>query len=86
MEDELQRQRDKVAWLCTDNERLSIAQNGGTGDDGRENGTQPVRREQAFYLPRERKCPKFSGSMTAGSLSVEGWVEEAQSYVRSKYV
>ena len=45
-----------------------------------------MRREQALYLPRERQCPKFSGSRTAGTLSIEEWTEEAQSCIRSRYM
>lgn len=44
---------------------------GGTGDAGREHGSQSARQEQAFYLPRERKCLNFYGSVTAGALLVE---------------
>lgn len=86
MEEELQRLREQVGQLQTANERLSRSQNGGTGDNLRENETPSVRREQAFYLPRERKCPKFSGSTAAGALSVEEWVEEAQSCIRSRHL
>ncbi|KAL6467387.1 hypothetical protein MHYP_G00251910 [Metynnis hypsauchen] len=40
------------------------------------------RREPFVYLPRERKCPKFSGLGTsAGALTVEEWLEEAQGYL-----
>ena len=86
MEGELQRLREQVEQLQAANQRLSGAQNGGIGDNSRENETPPVQREQAFYLPRERKCPKFSGSAATGALSVEEWVEEVQSCIRSRHM
>lgn len=58
----------------------------GTMDNANEGTAQPVRREQAIYLPRERRCPKFSGSMAMGSLCVEEWIEEAQSCIRSRHM
>ncbi|XP_049340756.1 uncharacterized protein LOC125804921 [Astyanax mexicanus] len=86
MDNELQRLREQVEQLQTENERLSVSQNGGTGDNSRGVHVQPARREQAFYLPRERKCPKFSGSTATGALSVEEWVEEVQSCTRSRCI
>lgn len=78
----LQQLRDRVAQLQVENERLSGAQ----GDDAGGSDSLPVRREQAVYLPRERRCSKFSGSVTAGSLSIDEWCEEAQSCIRSRYM
>lgn len=83
---ELQRLQEQVNQLRADNQRLSSMQNGGTRDNANDNAPQPVRREQAIYLPRERRCPKFSGSMATGSLCVEEWVEEAQSCIRSRHM
>lgn len=79
---ELQQLRDRVAQLQVENERLLGAQGSDAGGSGR----LPVRREQAVYLPRERRCPKLSGSVTAGSLPIEEWTEEAQSCIRSRYL
>lgn len=64
---ELQQLWERVAQLQVENERLLGAQ----GSDAGGSGALPVRREQAVYLPRERLCSKFSGSVTAGSLSIE---------------
>lgn len=83
---ELERLREQVNQLRADNQRLSSTQNGGTMDNANESAAQPVRREQAIYLPRERRCPKFSGSMAMGSLCVEEWLEEAQSCIRSRHM
>ncbi|XP_076851377.1 uncharacterized protein LOC143502078 [Brachyhypopomus gauderio] len=85
MEGELQRLREQVEQLQTANARLSGVQNGGTGGNVGDE-IPPVRREHAFYLPKERKCPKFSGSTAAGALSVEEWTEEAQSCIRSRHM
>lgn len=79
---ELEQLRHRMEQLQAENERLAR----GTGNDASGSSIQPVRQEQAFYLPRERRCPKFSGSATAGSLSVEEWVEEAQSCIRSRHM
>ncbi|MGL5901516.1 MAG: hypothetical protein ACRCZO_02430, partial [Cetobacterium sp.] len=34
--------------------------------------------ERYVYVPRERKCPRFSGKLSQDSLTVEDWVEEAR--------
>ena len=85
---ELQQLRERITQLQAENERLSSAPGDGAGRSGStsRNAAQPVQREQAFYLPRERRCPKFSGSAVAGSLSVDEWVEEAESCIRSRYM
>ncbi|KAK0155123.1 hypothetical protein N1851_002542 [Merluccius polli] len=79
---QLRQLRQHVAQLQTENERLSAAQ----GSEAGGSGPLPVRREQALYLPRERRCSKFSGSRTDGTLSIEEWTEEAQSCIRSRYL
>ena len=30
------------------------------------------------YVPRERKCPKFTGKMSVDLLTVEQWIEEVR--------
>lgn len=61
-----------------------------SGDAGErqasESDTVSSRREQAVYLPKERKSPKFSGSLVAVAMSVEEWIEEAQSCIRLRYM
>lgn len=81
--EELQRLQERVEQLQAENQRLSGR---GTGDNGSGSSGQTARREQALYLPRERKCHKFSGSTAAGSLAVEEWIEEAQSCIRSRFM
>lgn len=88
MEDELQRLRAQVEQLTLENQRLSEPRQSRDVAEGHASGGDvlPSRREQAVYIPRERKCPKFSGSSVNGSLSVEEWVEEARSCIRSRYM
>lgn len=77
MDEELQTLRAQMEDLRKNYERLSQAPRGDVGgqSSGSSGGeTDPLRREQAFYLPRERKCPKFSGARGMGSLLVEDWV------------
>lgn len=88
MEDELRQLRAQVEQLQLENQRLSVPRPSGDVGVGQASGSDPVssRREQAVYLPRERKCPKFSGSLVVGALSVEEWIEEAQSCIRLRYM
>ncbi|KAL0154049.1 hypothetical protein M9458_050649 [Cirrhinus mrigala] len=37
--------------------------------------------ERYVYIPRERKCPRFSGKISQDSLTVEDWVEEARRHL-----
>lgn len=41
-------------------------------------GSNPAPERVYIYAPRERKCPRFSGSTAQGNMSVEEWVEEAR--------
>lgn len=87
MDEELQTLRAQMEDLRKNYERLSQAPRGDVGgqSSGSSGGeTDPLRREQAFYLPRERKCPKFSGARGMGSLLVEDWVEEARTCIRTR--
>ena len=82
---ELQQLRRRLEQLQAENESFSkrLSGRGGAGVD---TGTQPVQRERALFIPRERRCSKFSGSASAGSLSVEEWIEEAQSCIRATHM
>lgn len=73
----------QLQQLQSENERLR--QQPSTG--GNASGDASLqRREQAIYLPRERKCSKFSGKTSPGSLSVEDWVEEVESCIRGRHM
>lgn len=37
--------------------------------------------ERYVYVPRERKCPRFSGKLSQDSLTVKDWVEEARRHL-----
>lgn len=37
--------------------------------------------EQAIYLPKERKCSKFSSKVSSGSPLLEDWIEEVESCI-----
>ncbi len=39
----------------------------------------PVVTERYVYVPRERKCPRFSGKASQDSLGEEDWIEEVRS-------
>lgn len=39
----------------------------------------PVLAERYVYVPRERKCPRFSGKTSQDLLGVEDWIEEVRS-------
>lgn len=95
MEEELKRLREEMAQLRAENERLindserGSSQAAGSSQVPGAIGDVPVppqRREQTVYLPRERKCPKFSGSPVAGTLTVDEWVEEVESCLRARHM
>lgn len=39
----------------------------------------PALTERYVNVPRERKCPRFSGKTSQDSLGVEDWIEEVRS-------
>lgn len=82
---ELQRLRQRLEQLQAENKRLSGEGTAGNAGSSA-TSTQSVRREQVLFVPRERRCPKFSGSATAGPLSVEEWIEEAKSCIRAMHM
>ena len=91
MEEELRRLREELAQLRAENQRLShqvdieTLSSQASGSTV-EVPTPPPQRRETVYLPRERKCPKFSGSSFAGCLSVDEWVEEVESCLRARHM
>ncbi len=94
MEDELRELRDLVAQLKADNERLqqepvSVAQPGPSNVaipvvvDPPLIGAGASMAERFVFVPRDRKCPKFSGRPGIG---INEWVEEAQAYMRLRHL
>ncbi|KAL0152450.1 hypothetical protein M9458_052173, partial [Cirrhinus mrigala] len=90
MEDEIRELRDLVAQLKSDNERLrqeqvSVAQPGPSNvfipavADPPLVGADASAVERFVFVPRDRKCPKFSGRSGIG---IDEWVEEAQACMR----
>ena len=77
-EQELARLRDELERLKMENERLKDPPRRGNGTQG-----EGSERREVVYIPRERKCPPFSGK--PGSLSIEDWLEEVL-HERSAYV
>lgn len=41
---------------------------------------------QFLYVPRERKCPKFSGKMSVDLITVEKWIEEARRCITVRHM
>lgn len=89
MAEELQQLREQLEQLRMENERLRRQPQGGgvasvLSSSAPEGNGQ--RREQAIYLPRERKCSKFSGKVSPGSPSLEDWIEEVESCIRGRHM
>lgn len=87
MEEELQEMRDLVAQLRAENERLrrdrepvGLPDPGTASASTSSAASQSVSASERFvFLPRERRCPKFSGKNGVG---INEWVEEAQACMR----
>lgn len=95
MEEELRELREMVTQLRADNERLRQEQLsaplGLSGPPSVALGPPPSTSqssdgsvalpERYVFVPRDRKCPKFSGR---SSLNIEEWVEEAQACMQAR--
>lgn len=93
MENELQELRDLVSQLRADNERLRQEQpsvsSPGTSNDGAAAAvarpalasTSAAQVDRFVFVPRDRKCPKFSGTSGIG---IDEWVDEAQACMRAR--
>nr|XP_055035571.1 uncharacterized protein LOC129423357 [Misgurnus anguillicaudatus] len=85
MEQELLDLREQIRQLQAQNEQLarenppssSNASNQRPPSMTNANSSSPVSLSRVFYVPRERKCPRFYGNMDS-TLSVEDWTEEAK--------
>ncbi|KAG9282680.1 hypothetical protein AMEX_G1371 [Astyanax mexicanus] len=40
--------------------------------------------ERLIYMPRDRKCPRFSGAVSSDLLVVEDWIEEVRRFLASR--
>lgn len=78
-DEELARLREELQNLKLENQRLREPVDQGNG--ARSEGGQ---RREVVYIPRERKCPNFSGKTGPGSLSIEDWLEEVECCTRGR--
>ena len=97
MEGELQELRDLVTQLRVENERLrqeqpsvsSLASNITHGNYAAATarpilpGAGAASADRFVFVPRDRKCPKFSGTSGIG---IDEWVEEAQACIRACFL
>lgn len=97
MEEELRELRELVAQLRADNARMQQLQApvAGVSGDGEAlpgaSNAPPVlpqpsgasAPERLVFVPRERRCPKFSGK---SGISIDEWVEEARACMRARYM
>ena len=84
MEGQFRALTELVKQLQADNERLK----GGRpspNEEGGERATLASGPERYIYLPRERKCPRFSGQAT-DPMPVREWVEEARRAVGGRHM
>lgn len=81
MED-LQSLRDQIQTLRAENERL-LQQSATPAESS---ASAEARGDRPLYLPRERKCSKFTAAPGKGSLSLEEWIEEVEACIRSKHM
>jgi hypothetical protein len=99
MEGELQEFKELVAQLRADNERLrqegasdlqgasvagpSTSATGFSSIPPPLTGTNTPATDRFVFVPRDRRCPKFSGR---SGVSINEWVEEAKACMRTRYL
>ncbi|XP_037402125.1 uncharacterized protein LOC119265439 [Pygocentrus nattereri] len=94
MEEQLRALNERVQQLQAENDRLKATEGvnvGASTSNGEE--TQASMRaevsqnrfERYIYIPRERKCPRFSGK-SADMPSVEDWVEEVRRSLEGRHM
>ena len=76
------RLREQAASVNAPQPASDIAsQNGGTpptSNGGPSAVPTPLASEHYVFVPRERKCPRFSGKVSSDLISIEDWIEEAR--------
>ncbi|XP_076839956.1 uncharacterized protein LOC143484854 [Brachyhypopomus gauderio] len=75
MDQQLRELREQVQQLQADNERLRAAGSPSSSNVAGAALEQAV--DRFVYVPRERKCPRFSGK-SSDLLWVDDWIEEAR--------
>jgi hypothetical protein len=87
MEEELQELRELVAQLKADNARMQQLQvpvaGTSTASPVGPQSSGASAPERLVFVPRERRCPKFSGK---SGMSIDEWVEEARACMRARYM
>lgn len=84
MSEELEQLRELVQQLKADKERLLQEQTSSPEDiPGPSIPSRSVSSERLLYLPRERKCPIFRGTMGIG---INEWIEEVRASMRARYL
>lgn len=82
LEDQVRALTELVNQLKADNQRLSGGERSSTSSASAQvvssnvASTTPI--ERLVCVPRERKCPRFSGKMSVDNMSVQDWIEEAR--------
>ena len=71
--------REQLEQMRVENERLREPPGRGNGGQG-----ETSQRREVMYIPRERKCPHFSGG--PGSSSIEDWLEEVECSTRGRHM
>lgn len=92
----MQELRDLIAQLRADNEKLrqERASNMSSGEPSTverpvdtppslNHPVEPSVTERLVFVPRDRKCPSFSGK---SGISIDDWVEEAQACMRARHL
>lgn len=88
MEEELRELRELVAQLKADNEKLKQNQTpvhprlSGAPSDLAAEPAAPVA-ERLVFVPRDRKCPMFSGR---SGMKVTEWIEEVEACMRARHL
>ena len=81
LEEQVRSLAELVKQLQADNQRLCDTQaTEEPAPSSRPDGVaaRPTPLERLVCVPRERKCPRFSGKMAVDNISVEDWIEEAR--------
>ncbi|XP_022518191.2 uncharacterized protein LOC111188716 [Astyanax mexicanus] len=93
MEEQFRALTERVQQLQAENDRLKVTEEVNVGASTRtgearariqSEGNQ-TRFERYVYIPRERKCPRFSGK-SSDMLTVEDWVEEVRRSLEGRHM
>lgn len=80
--DEMQQLRDQIAQLQAEKNRWQQQQNSGSGSASASQPTS-MSAERFVFIPRDKKCPTFSGKSGMG---YDEWKEEVQACMRARHL